>query len=651
MPRYFVDDISTAGNAKTVVVEVASEEVARITVLTRKMLGRVNAVRPAPDGAAEYTIKVRGEYGRERTVRLTAGRLDTAIDKCRARGLKPLQLKRIEMLAAQPDGPARAAPRPTQARATPTPPTPAGAAAATAERPPAPANAAPADGAAESGQPRAALNPSAMQDAVRSEPPASESVDELAAWADECMAEAARLAARHPLPSDAIDGIAPGYLDAHLPEVAARLVVAAGFLRAIASALSASKPSERGSLGPAYGVFRSAASELYHRVPHYRVTSDGKPADCVDTYNVWLADDDYLGHGDGGARLGRLLVEYVARLAAAGDADFAERFKAVYATVVGDMVRSDGYVSAAEYRALQAQARLGEAIDARVAELRQGGTDDPTDDLGLARRELDGLIGLESVKAEVRNFEAMLHVAAQRRDAGLPAMRQSLHFVFSGNPGTGKTTVARILGRLLKGYGVLRKGHVVEVGRGDLVGGYLGQTAIKTGEKLDEALDGVLFVDEAYALDRGGTSGDSYGNEAVETILKRMEDARDRLVVVAAGYPAEMGRFLAMNPGLKSRFTRFLHFGDYAPAQLVEIFLSIADREQYRVSPAALGRLEGVVDAMHAGRDESFGNARDVRTLFESAVGRQAVRLASSGRRATPDELRTLDPDDLAPAA
>ena len=132
----------------------------------------------------------------------------------------------------------------------------------------------------------------------------------------------------------------------------------------------------------------------------------------------------------------------------------------------------------------------------------------------------------------------MLHVAAQRRDAGLPATRQSLHFVFSGNAGTGTTTVARILGRLLKGYGVLRKGHVVEVGRSDLVAAYLGQTAIKTGEKLDEAADGVLFVDEAYALDRSDTPGDTYGSEAIETILTRMENARDRLVVVAAGYPA-----------------------------------------------------------------------------------------------------------------
>jgi len=266
----------------------------------------------------------------------------------------------------------------------------------------------------------------------------------------------------------------------------------------------------------------------------------------------------------------------------------------------------------------------------------------PTD---LATHELDSLIGMASVKNEVRRFEAFLNIQEKRRRAGLPANRQTLHFVFHGNPGTGKTTVARIIGKILRRYEILKSGHVVETDRSGLVAGYVGQTAIKTDAKIKDAMDGILFIDEAYSLtDRGAQD---FGQEAVDTLLKRMEDLRDRLVVIVAGYPEKMAHFIASNPGLESRFTRFLCFPDYSVEELHEIFVYFARSEGYIVQSEALAPLRELLASRHAARSSRFGNAREVRNLFEEAITRQALRLSALERCPSQDELQTLMVADI----
>lgn len=267
--------------------------------------------------------------------------------------------------------------------------------------------------------------------------------------------------------------------------------------------------------------------------------------------------------------------------------------------------------------------------------------------LNEAKAALNELIGLPEVKKEIAHFEAFLKIQAHRKRAGLATGGQTLHFVFQGNPGTGKTTVARILGKLLSGYNILKKGHVVETDRAGLVAEYLGQTAIKTDSRISEALDGILFIDEVYSLVSSTDKGDSYGREAIDTLLKRMEDYRDRLVVVVAGYPRPMGNFINSNPGLKSRFTRYIAFEDYSPVELVKIFEHFADQAHYKLAPAAAEHLLGLFNHQYARRDDQFGNARDVRNMFEQATRRQAMRLTSATRTPTKKTLQLLLIEDL----
>lgn len=259
------------------------------------------------------------------------------------------------------------------------------------------------------------------------------------------------------------------------------------------------------------------------------------------------------------------------------------------------------------------------------------------------------MIGLDRVKEELRRFEAFLNIQAQRQRANLPTNRQTLHFVFYGNPSTGKTTVARILGKILRGYGIVQRGHVVETDRAGLVAEYIGQTAVKTHAKVDEALDGVLFIDEAYTLTPADSFRD-FGREAIGTLLKRMEDQRDRLVVIAAGYPALMKQFIESNPGLESRFTRFFQFDDYDPAQLSAIFEVMAARDGYYLSPSAQEALRALFKRMHEDRTERFGNGRAVTNIFEEVVNRQAMRLTTMSTTATTDELWLFVAEDI-PAA
>ena len=256
--------------------------------------------------------------------------------------------------------------------------------------------------------------------------------------------------------------------------------------------------------------------------------------------------------------------------------------------------------------------------------------------------ELDSYVGMDAIKTEVRSLINMVQVYKLRREHDLPTTDMSLHMVFSGNPGTGKTTVARIMSRIYHSLDILSKGQLVEVDRSGLVAGYVGQTALKTQKVIEKAMGGVLFIDEAYALN--GKSENDFGQEAIDTILKDMEDHRDDLVVIVAGYTELMDRFIHSNPGLESRFNRFLMFEDYTPEQMVAIFKMQCKKGCYVL---AQGTEELVRDFVaEESADDSFGNARGVRNLFEHILVAQNNRLAKM-ENVTRDDLMQILPDDV----
>ncbi len=259
--------------------------------------------------------------------------------------------------------------------------------------------------------------------------------------------------------------------------------------------------------------------------------------------------------------------------------------------------------------------------------------------------ELDALVGLETVKAQVHSLINLVKVRRLREAAGLPTPPLSLHMVFLGNPGTGKTTVARLVAQLYRAIGVLSKGQLVEVDRAGLVAGYTGQTALKTRAVVDSALGGVLFIDEAYALSPERGEQD-FGREAIEVLLKAMEDHRQDLVVIVAGYTGPMERFIHSNPGLESRFNQYLHFSDYDGGQLLEIFTGLCKKNGYVLTQAAETLAAQGFQALYAQRDENFGNAREVRNLFETVVSRQADRVAQL-EAPSREALMALLPEDL----
>ena len=247
--------------------------------------------------------------------------------------------------------------------------------------------------------------------------------------------------------------------------------------------------------------------------------------------------------------------------------------------------------------------------------------------LTSAMSELNELIGLSGVKEEIKKLVAFVQVQKRREAQGIPVPPLSFHLVFTGNPGAGKTTVARIIGRIYHGLGLIKSDKVVEVDRGDLVAGYIGQTALKTQEKIQEAMNGVLFIDEAYSLASRG--GNDFGQEAIDTLLKAMEDKRDQLAVIVAGYTKQMHQFISSNPGLKSRFTRYIEFEDYQPQEMFEIFEGMMEKYHLKLSDQAYEKLNEILHAIYQDRDENFGNARQVRTLFESVIQQQALRLST----------------------
>jgi Cdc6-like AAA superfamily ATPase len=260
--------------------------------------------------------------------------------------------------------------------------------------------------------------------------------------------------------------------------------------------------------------------------------------------------------------------------------------------------------------------------------------------------ELDELVGMEAVKREVKLVAALIRVQKLRASRDLPVLEQSRHLVFTGNPGTGKTTVARLLAQIYRTLGVVERGHLVESDRAGLVAGFVGQTATKVVAVFDQADEGVLIIDEAYSLVRGGEN--DFGREAIDTIVKLVEDRRDRIVVILAGYPVEMAELVDANPGLRSRFPKTIHFDDYTTEELIEIFELQGRKGHYQLTDAAREKLRRVLDAVP--RTKGFGNGRVSRNLFEAAVAHQATRIVEL-ESPSDEQLGTLEEVDIPAAA
>ena len=278
-----------------------------------------------------------------------------------------------------------------------------------------------------------------------------------------------------------------------------------------------------------------------------------------------------------------------------------------------------------EKHRLQEQTAGGEKSKAGDAEKPDAEEKKPDFDELMA--QLDSLVGLDDVKKDIKNLMNLVKVRRLRKENGLPIPPISLHMVFMGNPGTGKTTVARIISGLYAAIGVLEKGQLIEVDRSGLVAGYVGQTALKTQEVIKSALGGVLFIDEAYSLASGGEN--DFGREAIETILKAMEDHRDELIVVVAGYDGPMEKFINSNPGLQSRFNKYFYFPDYNGEQLLHIFKGQCKKNGYALTEEAEAEAKAMFEELYENRGENFGNGRDVRNVFEDTVVRQSNRVAA----------------------
>lgn len=290
------------------------------------------------------------------------------------------------------------------------------------------------------------------------------------------------------------------------------------------------------------------------------------------------------------------------------------------------------------------KAEQKQQAEAAKAPSQQPPAGEKTETIEELREELNGYIGLEGIKKEVRNLINMMTVYQMRKAHGLANVDMSLHMVFSGNPGTGKTMIARLMSRIYKCLGILSKGQLVEVDRSGLVAGYVGQTATKTSEVIQKALGGVLFIDEAYTLSNGAEN--DFGQEAIDTLLKAMEDHREDLVVIVAGYDGLMDTFIHSNPGLESRFNRYLHFDDYTTDEMLAIFKMQCKKGQYQVDADAEDELRQLlVDANT--HSISFGNARGVRNLFEKVLVCQANRLAAQQEEVTTEELMRITAQDI----
>jgi tetratricopeptide (TPR) repeat protein len=274
----------------------------------------------------------------------------------------------------------------------------------------------------------------------------------------------------------------------------------------------------------------------------------------------------------------------------------------------------------------------------------------PSESMDALFEELNALIGLGQVKKEIYQLIQFVRIQDMRKQKGLGTTNLSLHTVYYGSPGTGKTTVARIYGRMLKALGLLENGHLVETDRAGLVGNYVGQTANKTDAKIKEALGGVLFIDEAYSLYKSEQAAQwDYGGEAIEVLMKRMEDHREDLAVIVAGYPDPMNRFLDSNEGFKSRFVNYVHFEDYTPAELIDILIAFCDENGYSLTDGALIIAKKIIEDAVAKKDKTFGNARFCRNIFEQMIRYQALRIGESHKAPTESQLSLIEAQDVAP--
>ncbi len=387
-------------------------------------------------------------------------------------------------------------------------------------------------------------------------------------------------------------------------------------------------------IGVLYLMFRlfEPATPVPHDRQHIDIIKSTLPSGAESIIHQ-LRDKPFFHDGDIDFTVAAVLKRY--------DKDLLNKYLTLLFRYCSLIAKADGNITDKEQRFLDHIAHLrtnsmneheGVTIQKTSTEKKEGMV------------ELDGLIGLASVKQEVRTMSNFIKVQLSRQQQGLKTTQVSYHCVFTGNPGTGKTTVARILAGIYNELGVLKKGHLVETDRSGLVAEYVGQTAVKTNKVIDSALDGVLFIDEAYSLVTG--SGNDYGNEAIATLLKRMEDDRERLIVILAGYGDEMKRFIDSNPGLQSRFNRYIHFPDYNAEELLQIFSRYAQKNDYEVTPEAQEKLKSLLEDTVKNKDKNFGNGRFVRNLFEKTLERQANRL-STIERPSLNQLKEIKPEDL----
>jgi SpoVK/Ycf46/Vps4 family AAA+-type ATPase len=309
------------------------------------------------------------------------------------------------------------------------------------------------------------------------------------------------------------------------------------------------------------------------------------------------------------------------------DASIKQKIKNSIETIIIDyftlIVNLDNQISDFEKEKYEELKRLLQ-LDYSTVKEDSSNTLSSDDSLETTLKELEELVGLSDIKNEVKSLINFAKVNEIRKSKGLPTVSLSLHSVFFGPPGTGKTTIARLISKSFKSLGILKKGHLIETDRSQLVAGYVGQTAIKTKEVLDKALDGVLFIDEAYSL----SSDDDFGKEAIDTLLKYMEDNRDRLIVIVAGYENEMAEFINTNPGLKSRFNKYFNFPNYSGSELLEILLRIIYKNKFVISDEAKGKLTYIINDAIFAQGQQFGNARFARNLYEQIIQNQFLRVS-----------------------